>query len=254
MTVQRNKKRQRTDATDEPRERATDAPRGRAASRADARVALLRELADPLRLSVINRLTHTGPATVSRLAAELDVPLPQLSNHLRRLREAGLVSVQRSGRHATYELADPGLEVLLPLLDRLTGRFAERASDADAVPSRTCYDHLAGRIGVEIYRALRERDAVRDRPDGIVELGPEAAAVFAALGVDVAAIRPGRRRLAFECLDATEAKPHLAGALGDALAEALIDRGWIRREHGSRAIHATPRGAQALRATLGVAR
>src|SRR3954447_24776180 len=101
----------------------------------DPRVALLKELADPLRLRVIDRLGHRGPATVSRLAAELDVPLPQLSNHLRRLREAGLVSVQRDGRQAVYALADPGLELLLPLLDRITGRVAPADPRTD-VPSR----------------------------------------------------------------------------------------------------------------------
>jgi DNA-binding transcriptional ArsR family regulator len=218
---------------------------------ADPRVALLRELSDPLRLRVINRLTHTGPATVSRLAGELGVPLPQLSNHLRRLREAGLVTVERSGRHAVYALADPGLEVLLALLDRITGRFAERAPDADALPSRTCYDHLAGRIGVGLYRALREHDALRDRPDGIVELGPAARDTFATLGVDIGAVQPGRRLFAFECLDATEAAPHLAGALGDALAEALVGRGWIRRDEG-REIAVTARGDRALQRALGV--
>lgn len=88
----------------------------------DPRVALLKELADPLRLRVVDRLGHAGPATVSRLAAELGVGLPQLSNHLRRLRNAGLVAVRRSGRQAIYELADPGLQQLLPLLDSITGR------------------------------------------------------------------------------------------------------------------------------------
>src|SRR3954454_17581731 len=76
----------------------------------DPRVALLKELADPLRLRVVDRLGHAGPANPSRLAAELDVPLPQLSNHLKRLREAGLVTVERRGRQAVYALADPGLE------------------------------------------------------------------------------------------------------------------------------------------------
>src|SRR5919205_294015 len=113
----------------------TAAPRA-----ADPRVGLLRELADPLRLGVVDRLGHGGPATVSRLATELQVPLPQLSNHLRRLREAGLVRVQRTGRQAVYELADPGLLALLPLLDRITGRDAEPVPDADQIPSRTCYD------------------------------------------------------------------------------------------------------------------
>jgi len=221
----------------------------------DPRIALLKELVDPLRLRVIDRLGHGGPATVSRLAAELGVSLPQLSNHLRRLREAGLVSVRRSGRQATYELADPGLQQLSVMLDSITGRVLDQsggAGSASRVPSRTCYEHLGGEIGVAVYRGLRERDALRPRPDGVVELGPAADEAFAALGVDVDALRPGRQRLAFECLDSTERAPHLAGALGDAVAAALVRRRWITRTPESRVIALTPGGARGLRATLGI--
>ncbi len=218
--------------------------------RTDPRVALLKELADPLRLRVVDRLGHAGPTTVSRLAAELGVPLPQLSNHLRRLRDARLVTVERSGRQAVYSLADPGLEALLPLLDRVTGRVAEPVPDAADLPSRTCYDHLGGRIGVGLYRALREHDALRDRPDGLVDLGPAAATTFERLGVDVAAVDAGRQRFAFECLDATERAPHLAGALGDALAAALIERAWLVRD--GRTIELSRRGTSGLR-RLGLA-
>lgn len=214
----------------------------------DPRIGLLRELADPVRLRVIDRLGHAGPATVSRLAAELDVSLPQLSNHLRRLREAGLVRAERTGRHAVYTLADPGLELLLPLLDRITGRVVVREPEPD-VPSRTCYRHLGGRIGVGLYRALLARGALRDRPDGLVELGPSSAEVFPQLGVDPG-VRPGRQRFAFECLDATEHAPHLAGALADALTDTLLARDWIRRAPEGRTIHVTPRGAKALHETL----
>jgi DNA-binding transcriptional ArsR family regulator len=226
-----------------------------AGSGGDARLRLVRELADPLRLRVLDRLMQSGPTTVSRLAAELEVPLPQLSNHLRRLREAGLVSVDRVGRQAIYALADPGLEQLLPMLDSITGRVLSRTKTttrAPAVPSRTCYDHLAGRIGVGLYRALCARGALGAHSDGTVELGPQAAPTFAALGVQVAEIAPGRQRLAFECLDATERAPHLAGALGDAVADATISRGWLRREPGGRTITLTPAGRRGFRAALGV--
>jgi DNA-binding transcriptional ArsR family regulator len=140
----------------------------------DPRIALLKELADPLRLQVIDRLGHGGPATVTRMASEFGVPLPQLSNHLRRLREAGMVTAQRSGRQVTYELADPGLELLTPLLDSITGRVHSPPPRApgDHVASRTCYGHLAGEIGVGIYRALCEHDAVRPRPTGWSSSGP----------------------------------------------------------------------------------
>jgi DNA-binding transcriptional ArsR family regulator len=219
---------------------------------ADPRVGLLKALADPLRLRVVDRLGHAGPTTVSRLAAELDVSLPQLSNHLRRLRDAGLVRAQRTGRHAVYELTDPGLELLLPLLDRITGRVASLTpgSPRPDVASRTCYDHLGGRIGVEIYRALRDRDALRDRVDGTVDLGPAAPGTFADLGLDLATVEPGRQRLAFECLDATEHAPHLAGAVGDALAAALYARGWLEREPDSRIVRLTQSGARGLRRAL----
>jgi hypothetical protein len=85
----------------------------------------------------------------------------------------------------------------------------------------------------------------------MVALGPAAGGVFGALGVDVATLRPGRQRFAFECLDATEHAPHLAGALGDALAGALVGRGWVRRGEG-REVELTPRGAAGLRRMLGL--
>jgi DNA-binding transcriptional ArsR family regulator len=220
----------------------------------DPRIGLLKELADPLRLRVIDRLGHAGPATVTRLASELGVPLPQLSNHLRRLREAGMVTAQRSGRQVTYELADPGLELLTPLLDSITGRVHGQAPRApgDHVASRTCYGHLAGEIGVGIYRALCDCDALEPRADGMVELGLEAAAVFDRLGVD-AHLRPaGRQRFAFECLDATERAPHLAGALGDALARSLADRSWITHAPDSRVYSLTAAGRRGVRTALGL--
>jgi DNA-binding transcriptional ArsR family regulator len=237
--IQRTENRQRSGATD----------------RSDPRVGLLKELADPLRLRVVDRLGHRGPATVSQLAGELQVPLPQLSNHLRRLREAGLVRAQRSGRQAVYELADPGLPLLLPLLDRITGHLPPPAGPTrpSAAASRTCYDHLAGPLGVALYRALRERRAIQERPDGTVGLGATAPRTLAALGVDVATLAPGRQRLAFQCLDATERAPHLAGALGDAVAAALLDRGWVERASGGRTVHLTAPGATALRGALGLA-
>lgn len=218
-------------------------------SAADPRLDLLKQLADPLRLRIIDRLGHLGPASVSELAGELDVPMPQLSNHLRRLRDARLVHVHREGRTMVYELADPGLAALLPLLDRLTARVVPRP--VAGVADRTCYGHLAGRLGVGIYRRLQELDAIDVRADGTVALGRDPAPL-AAMGVDAGAIDARRRRFAFECLDATEHAGHLGGALGDALATALDDHGWIVRDPESRDVTVTPAGRRALRRTLGL--
>src|SRR3954453_4417458 len=88
---------------------------------ADPRIDLLSELADPVRLRVVDRLGAAGPATVSELAGELRVSMSQLSNHLRRLREAGLVRVERNGRHGGYEIADPGRGFLTPMPGSVPG-------------------------------------------------------------------------------------------------------------------------------------
>jgi DNA-binding transcriptional ArsR family regulator len=222
--------------------------------RNDPRLALLKELADPIRLRVIDRLASEGPATVTRLAGEIDVGLPQLSNHLRRLRRAGLVSTRRDGRQIVYALADPGLELLTPLLDSITGRvIAGEERPPSGVPSRTCYRHLGGRIGVDIYRALRDRGTLVAGADGTVAPGPDADATLRSLGVDLAAVSAPRQRFAFECLDAAERAPHLAGALGDAVASALADRRWIQREPDSRAYGLTAAGRRGLKRTLGIA-
>src|SRR4051794_24474272 len=220
--------------------------------RSDPRVPLLKELADPIRLRVIDRLGHAGPATVSELAEGMRVPMPQLSNHLRRLRDAGLVTVERSGRHALYALADEGLQALLPLLDRLTGRIAPEPPEPDDGDGRTCYAHLGGRLGVGVYRALLERGALRDRPDGMVELGANGEPL-AALGVDPANVEGERRRFAFECFDARQHAPHLAGALGDAVADALVTKGWTQRAGDAREVRLTPAGRRGLERALGLA-
>lgn len=215
----------------------------------DPRAALLRELADPLRLRVVDRLGQEGPSTVSELAGVLEVPLPLLSNHLRRLREAGIVRVERTGRHAVYDLADPGIRALLPVLDRVTGRIAQPTApylDTDFARARTCYEHLAGRLGVGLYKRLVLGRALDPRPDGTVALGPKAEEELRRLGVDLAAVEPGRRRFAYECFDSTEHAPHLAGALGDAVAAAAVAGGWVERRPGSRTLQVTASGARAL--------
>jgi DNA-binding transcriptional ArsR family regulator len=206
----------------------------------DARVELLKALAHPLRLRVVDRLGHRGPAPVSRLAAELDAGLPELSNGLRQLREAGVVVSTQEGRQVVYALADDRLPALL---DRLVG---ERPAPERSGPSRTCYDHLAGPLGVSLYRDLRERGALAGLADGTVSVLDAKA--LEALGIG--AVEPERRRLAFECLDATEHAAHLAGALGDALAAALFERGWVEHVGAGREVRVTPAGARGLEQAL----
>jgi DNA-binding transcriptional ArsR family regulator len=211
----------------------------------DGRVELLKALAHPLRLAVVDRLGHRGPAPVSQLAAELGATLPELSNGLRQLRSAGVVTSAREGRQVVYALADDALPALL---DRMLARHAgplEVGEERVAV-SRTCYDHLAGPLGVALYRGLLAAGTLSSAADGTVSVTRPAGLEALGVGQVVA----GRRRLAFECLDATEHAAHLAGALGDAVADALFARGWVERRAG-REVALTAAGEAGLRDVLG---
>lgn len=243
----------------------------------DAVAGMARLLGDPVRLRVLDHLAREGGSAVTEIAALLGLSGPRLSNHLAKLRAAGLVVVRRHGRHAEYRLADPAIadviDGLASVPPRLAGNRSSRRragavataraggrrvpGDAAASPfrhARSCYDHLAGRVGVEVLRSLQEARAVgpADGDGGSIELGPAAAGVFARLGVDVAGVGDRRRRFAFACLDSTERTPHLGGAVGAALLSSLVERRWVRTEAGSRAVSITPAGRRGLARELGV--
>lgn len=210
----------------------------------DPRVALLAVLADETRFAVLERLER-GPASASELAAGLHTSPTQLANHLRRLREAGLVSVRHAGRLAVYELAEPGLREIFSMLNGLRGAPPRPASPAPL--AATCYDHLAGRVGVALLDHLvREGALVAREGEGELALGSNAAAAFGRLGVSLPG-RGGRRMPAYACLDSLVGRPHLGGLLGAALADAARERGWVRPLREARRLELTEAGRRALR-------
>jgi DNA-binding transcriptional ArsR family regulator len=211
----------------------------------DERVRLLEDLANPVRYGVLTRLER-GPATASELSVALEVSPTVLANHLKRLRERGLVDVRHLGRHAAYELAEPGLRELFSALNDL--RPLADAGPAPSIVAGTCFDHLAGRLGVALFDALAEAGAIVEDDDG-VRLGEGAEAELARFGVGIPAAR--RRLMAYPCLDRSEGRPHLGGALGAELAGALIERGWVEPQPGSRDARITPEGERELAALLG---
>jgi DNA-binding transcriptional ArsR family regulator len=218
-----------------------------AITQAAARLAA--SLADPVRLSLLAALVESE-ATVSELSARLGLPQPRVSTHLARLRAAGLVTPVAMGRHRAYR-ADAARAT--PLLDALyaTGPAAvarpsaqagrERRRDTPLRRARTCYDHLAGVAGVALLESMRARRWLTPRDDdgpgfGLTRGGEEA---LAKRGVAVDAARAGKRRFATACLDWTERRPHLGGALGAAVLDSLKARGYVRRRSGSRAVTLT---------------
>lgn len=214
-------------------------------------------LADPARLALLAALLE-GEATVTALAARLALAQPRVSTHLARLRAAGLVTPVAMGRHRAYRANAARVK---PLLDALyaTGPAAvlrpsaqagrERRHDTPLRRARTCYDHLAGVAGVTLLETMRKRRWLSAR----TEDGPAFAltrtgeTALARRGVAIDDARASHRQFATACLDWTERRPHLGGALGAAVLEALRERGYVQRRRGRRAV----RIARALGGWLG---
>jgi DNA-binding transcriptional ArsR family regulator len=236
-----------------------------------AAAALARLLGDPTRLGVLQHLGRHGSSGVSEIALALDLAGPRLSNHLAKLRAEGVVKIERRGRHVVYEIADPAvLAVVWSLLSADVGRPGPRRPPRPSPrrhdgeqptgpaaafrEARSCYDHLAGRLGVDVLRALQDRGALDAVPDEgePIPLGRSAAEVFGRLGVDVAELSGRRRRLALACLDSTEGASHLGGAFGATLLSSLLDRGWLQGKDGGRVLRVTGAGRSGFARVLGI--
>lgn len=195
-------------------------------------------LADPARLTVLAALLE-GEATVSDLAARLGLAQPRVSTHLARLRAVGLVSRASMGRHRTYRVDTARVKPLLDALHaagpaavarRSTRAGSERRRDTPLRRARTCYDHLAGVAGVELLEAMQARAWIRaERGGSGFALTARGEQALARRAVDVAAARASRRRFATACLDWTERRPHLGGALGAGILDTLCRRSYVRR-------------------------
>jgi DNA-binding transcriptional ArsR family regulator len=190
------------------------------------------------------------PAT--DLAKAAHVSRSTASAHLAQLTAAGLVVVERRGRHRFHRLADEGvaeaIERLAAIAPAQPVRSLKESNRATAHrAARSCYDHLAGALGVAVADALCEAGALHR---GTLEL--RAPDSLAALGVDVDALGRGRRPVTRSCLDWSERRPHLAGELGAALLAALLEQAWLVRRRAGRGVAVTPRGVAGLRDTLGL--
>jgi DNA-binding transcriptional ArsR family regulator len=231
---------------------------------ADAAIAPVASLlADPARVAMLMALSDGRELAASELALVAGVSAATASTHLARLAAAGLVAVRRAGRHRFHRLARPelvhALEALAVLAPESAPRTHAQARIGRAVrAARTCYDHLAGRLGVAVTRSLVERGALASAGGqftvtaaGERLLGGAAGA--GGLGIDLAAVRARRRALAPSCLDWSERVPHVAGALGAALLASFFERGWIERMAASRAVQVTLAGRRGFARALGIA-
>jgi DNA-binding transcriptional ArsR family regulator len=224
--------------------------------------AITAALADPVRLSVMIYLIR-GSASVTQVMHHLEVSQSNLSNHLLVLKKAGLIKSTSAGRQKIYELANPQSAQLIELLLNMQQFTPKKEKEIKPIQfARTCYDHLAGKLGVAIFDALMHQKAIQysagagieDRQFFIadMQLGPNAATVFNKIGVDLSKLKNAKRRFAFGCRDWTERTPHLAGALGAAICQSFFDKKWIARKDITRTVILTTAGRQTLKDLIGL--
>jgi DNA-binding transcriptional ArsR family regulator len=215
-------------------------------------------LADETRVAMLLALLGGEALSAGELARVAGRSPSGASSHLRRLREAGLITAEDIGRNRFFRLGSPDLAEALEALACVAPPRAVRGlRQAQAVGAlrraRTCYDHLAGELGVAVTDAL-VKQGLLVRGDGSFALTDAGAAWLTALDVDVEALEGRRRSFARACLDWTERRPHVAGSLGAGVADLFFARGWVRRLPGGRALVLTSAGSAWLESELGVGR
>lgn len=205
---------------------------------------------DPARANMLCALLGGRALTASELAFAAGVSPQTTSGHLGKLFAARLVVLMKQGRHRYYRLAGPQVGQMLESIMNvaLTGppRFQPKSKLDDKMRhARTCYDHIAGVLGVGLAERMSERELVV-LGDEAGEVTPSGMAFLSKLGVDLSAARAKRRVFCRPCLDWTERRSHIGGAVGAALAQRCFELKWIERARDSRALTITPTGRRGL--------
>jgi DNA-binding transcriptional ArsR family regulator len=209
-------------------------------------------LGDRARAEVLTALMSGMALTATELAEVAGVTKQTISCHLAKLVEAHLLVVEAQGRHRYFRLADHDVAQLLESLMNVafrTGAVRMRSSPREPAlrKARVCYDHLAGELGVHVYDQLVLAGSFTFGADG-VQLAPAGLQAMHSLGIDTGALASKRRSFCRTCLDWSERRHHLAGALGSALLARFEELGWARRARDSRVVTFTTSGEQQLRA------
>jgi DNA-binding transcriptional ArsR family regulator len=211
---------------------------------------------NPARANMLSTLMDGRMVSAGELAYAAHVTPQTASAHLAKLVDARLLAADRRGRNCYFRLASPQVARMLEEIMAVAVARAPRDRPAwmrdEALRSaRTCYDHLAGRLGVAVTSSLAERGHVLLDDDG-GEVTEDGASFLTGLGLDLADAAGKRRRFCRPCLDWSERRPHLGGAVGAALAQRCFALGWIERIKDSRAVAITPQGRDGFRTAFGV--
>ena len=214
-------------------------------------------IGEPARARMLYALADGRARTSTELAVLAEVSTATASAHLQRLKSERLVKVLPQGKHRYYSLQGPSVAAALEALSVLAGAPRPAFVPSTPVPlrvARTCYDHIAGSLGVSLHDrmlALGWLSRVA-KQEHAYDLTPAGANALGALGADVEATRALRRRFAFACVDWSERRPHIGGALGAAILKIALKKEWVRQDLDSRALEITGRGRREMTARFGV--
>jgi DNA-binding transcriptional ArsR family regulator len=227
---------------------------------ADTNIAVSRiaaALGEPARARILYCLMDGHARTATELSVVAEVSPSTASAHLQRLRDAGLVKVLLQGKHRFYSLESVHVAGALEGLSVLAGNPSTKfvpTTPNRLRHARTCYDHIAGWVGVALHDRLHKlkwlsANASRDIEYDLTREGMKA---FEGLGVDIEATRALRRRFAPACLDWSERRPHIGGALGAAILKTALKRKWVIQDLDSRALSVTNLGQREMKSRFGV--
>lgn len=212
-------------------------------------------IGNPVRAEMLTALMAGRALTATELANHARITKQTGSTHLRRLLDARLVSMHAQGRHRYFAIAN---EAVAQLLERMIGVAADASNlrihtgprEPALRKARVCYDHLAGEIAVSMYDSLLAKGVLEFQGESLV-VARSGERWLTDFGVDIDGIASQRRAMCRACMDWSERRNHLAGALGAALLHRMIDRGWAKRERNSRLVTFRPSGERALKQSLG---
>lgn len=219
--------------------------------------AIAAAIGEPARARILFCLLDGHARTSTELAAVAEVSAPTASVHLGRLKERRLVKVLSQGKHRYYSLGSSAvaaaLEALMVVADVSRVEFTPR-TPTRLRAARTCYDHMAGRLAVSLHDRFLELGwlSIDTAGNDAYDLTREGVAALTALGIDIDAARALRRRFVGACVDWSERRPHLGGAIGAAVLQVALNRKWVVRELDSRALLVTRVGRRELLARFGL--
>lgn len=213
-------------------------------------------IGDPARATILSALLGGVSLPASELAYRAHITAQTTSAHLSKLVEGGLLQMERSGRHRYYRLKNAEVARVLESLATISSppriKTSQQSAEYDTLCfARTCYDHLAGKLGVALTQAILARELIQVDQQSYV-LTEQGSQWLTNWEIDESQLRKGRRHFARTCLDWSERQNHVAGALGAAITARLFDQGWIARIPGGRAVQLTEDGKRGFKNEFGI--